>query len=155
MITLIIPCFSCKSKCFMNTDIYNLLPRSAFLHHFCSFPMLVHIEMCLEMQIFQLYFNHISGLRYDITWHCFELVCILFPFAVSFYNWSKSDWKLPSNYSRICFQVDESLCAAVYKELFLCPIVIILWMVAEVSLTKLPLDECHGTLLMMSQHWFR
>ena len=26
---------------------------------------------------------------------------------------------------------------------------------AEVSLVKLPSNECHGTLLMISQHWFR
>ena len=30
-----------------------------------------------------------------------------------------------------------------------------IWMVAEVSLVKLPSDECHKTLLMISQHLFR
>ena len=29
------------------------------------------------------------------------------------------------------------------------------WLMAEVSLVKLPLDECHSTLLIISQHWFR
>ena len=28
-------------------------------------------------------------------------------------------------------------------------------LMAELSLVNLPLDECHSTLLMISQHWFR
>ena len=35
-----------------------------------------------------------------------------------------------------------------FSSLFLC-------LMAWVSLVKLPSDECHGTLLMTSQHWFR
>ena len=29
------------------------------------------------------------------------------------------------------------------------------WLMAELSLVILPLDQCHSTLLMISQHWFR
>ena len=35
------------------------------------------------------------------------------------------------------------------------PVIFQIISVTEVSLVKLPLDECHSTLLMVSQHWFR
>ena len=29
------------------------------------------------------------------------------------------------------------------------------WLMAQLSLMNLPLDECHSTLLMLNKHWFR
>ena len=86
------------------------------------------------------------------------LYYLLFVRATPHDQWiplTKGQWKAFPCHNTIMIHRLNSLAPGRFQFNFRKVILKLTWMVAEVSLMTLPSDECHKTLLMISQHWFK